>query len=361
MTQRAIRCVLMRGGTSRGPFFKASDLPSDPALRDKVLLRVMGSPDSRQIDGIGGATTVTSKVAIISRSDRSDADIDYLFAQVDIEQPIVDTGPTCGNMLSGIAPFAIEEGLFPAQNNQTTVRIHNVNTNSIIHATIQTPNRQVYYEGDYAIHGVPGTGSPILLRFFQIEGSKTGQLLPTGNIRDEIEGIEVTCIDVAMPMVIARADAFGKTGYETRDELNADKGFIERFERLRRIAGKKMGLGDVGKSVMPKFAIVSPPRDDGHFTSRYFTPWSCHPTYAVSGSMCISSCAALPGSILADVMRRDERFPKLCRIEHPVGTIDVKLDIASKNEQFKVISAGVLRTARRLFAGDVYVPSAVWK
>ncbi len=361
MTQTAIPCVLMRGGTSRGPFFKASDLPSDPALRDNVLLRVMGSPDSRQIDGIGGATTVTSKVAIISHSDHSDADIDYLFAQVDIERAIVDTAPTCGNMLSGVGPFAIQEGLFPAKDGQTMVRIHNVNTNSIIKATIQTPNREVYYEGDCAIHGVPGTAAPILLQFFKITGSKTGKLLPTGNLRDKIEGVEVTCIDVAMPMVIARADAFGKTGYETREELNADKAFIERFEHIRRIASEKMGLGDVRDSVVPKFAIVSPPRNDGHFTSRYFTPWSCHPTYAVSGSMCISSCAALPGTILTDVLHRDERFPTLCRIEHPAGAIDVKLELNTNNGQFEIISGGVLRTARRLFAGNIYVPSSVWK
>ena len=360
MSQTAIPCVLMRGGTSRGPFFKASDLPSDPILRDKVLLRVMGSPDSRQIDGIGGATTVTSKVAIVSDSNHPEADIDYLFAQVDIERAIVDMGPTCGNMLSGVGPFAIEEGLFPAQNGQTTVRIHNVNTNSIIKATIQTPNGQVSYEGDCKIHGVPGTAAPILLQFFQIQGSKTGKLLPTGNLRDEIEGVEVTCIDVAMPMVIARADAFGKTGYETRAELNADNAFIKRFEQIRRIAGEKMGLGQVRDSVMPKFAIVAPPRNDGHFTSRYFTPWSCHPTYAVSGSICISSCAALPGSIVASVLHRDERFPQLTRIEHPLGTIDVKLELNTKNGQFEVISGGALRTARRLFAGDVYVPSAVW-
>lgn len=356
MAQTTIPCVLMRGGTSKGPYFKAADLPNTPAERDKMLLRIMGSPDLRQIDGIGGGTTVTSKVAIISHSDHPDADIDYLFAQVDLENPIVDTAPTCGNMLSGVGPFAIEEGLFPATNGETTMRIRNVNTDSIIEATVQTPDGQVTYEGDCAISGVPGTGAPIPLRFYQIEGSKTGKLLPTGNVRDTIDGVEVTCIDVAMPMVLAQAKSLGKTGYETKAELEADQAFLDRIEAIRRQAGELMGMGDVRDSVIPKFAIVAPPQNDGHFASRYFTVYgTCHPAYAVSGSICASTCAALPGSVVAEVTNADERFPDLSRIEHPSGVIDVTLNVNIDDDHFAVISGGVLRTARRIFAGSVYV------
>ncbi|MEM7539629.1 MAG: 4-oxalomesaconate tautomerase [Chloroflexota bacterium] len=369
MTQRAIPCVLMRGGTSRGPYFKAEDLPSDPDVRDQVLLRVMGSPDLRQIDGLGGATTVTSKVAIVSLSEHPDADIDYLFAQVEPDRPIVDTSPTCGNMLSGVGPFAIEEGIFPASDGETTMRIRNVNTDSIIAATVQTPNGNVTYDGDCAIAGVPGTAAPIPMRFFNITGSKTGKLLPTGNLRDEFDGVEVTCLDVGMPMVIIRAEALGKTANETPADLQGDADFMARLESIRRQAGEKMGFGDVSDSVIPKPALVGPPQntgpDGGHFRSRYFTPTSCHPSYAVSGSICVSVCAALPGTIMDGVAQLDERFPQLSRIEHPSGVIDVTLDLKTSNcpspdGQFEVISGGVLRTARRIFAGQVYVPSSVW-
>ncbi len=361
MTQTAIPCVFMRGGTSRGPYFKLEDLPTDPAMRDKVLLRVMGSPDKRQIDGIGGATTVTSKVAIVSPSDHPDADIDYLFAQVDIDSPSVDWSPTCGNMLSGIAPFAIEEGMFPASDGETTLMIRNVNTNSLIKATVQTPNGQLTYEGDCAIDGVPATGAPIPLQFFNITGSKTGKLLPTGNVRDTIDGVDVTCIDVAMPMVIAEASMLGKSGYESPSDLMADDAFMSCIEDIRQKAALKMGFGDVRGKVVPKFAIVSPSHADGHFSSRYFTAaGKCHPAYAVSGSICAAACSALAGSTVAAVTREDDRYPDLVRIEHPSGSIDVALDVVREDNRFEVISGGSLRTARRLFAGQVYVPAGVW-
>ena len=360
MTQIAIPCVFMRGGTSRGPFFLATDLPGDPVLRDKVLLRVMGSPDLRQIDGIGGATSVTSKVAIVSTSDHPDADIDYLFAQVDIERPMVDTEPTCGNMLSGVGPFAIEEGLYPASEGETTLRIRNVNTDSIIEATVQTPYGKVSYEGDAEIAGVPGTSAPIPLKFFNITGSKTGKLLPTGNVRDTIDGVEVTCIDVAMPMVIAKAEALGKTGHESKAELDADAEMLARIERIRLQAAELMGMGDASESVVPKFGLVAVPRQDGAVTSRYFTPWDCHPTHAVSGSICVAACAAMPGSVAAEVTRQNAQFPSFIRIEHPSGFIDVALDVDTTGGGFEVISGGGIRTARRLFAGYVYVPSSVW-
>ena len=347
----------MRGGTSRGPYLKLSDLPADPAVRDRVLLRIMGSPDIRQIDGLGGATTVTSKLAIISRSDHPEADIDYLFAQVDIERPLVDMGPTCGNMLSGVGPFAIEEGLFPAQDGETKVMIRNVNTDSLIEATIQTPNGRVTYSGNTAIDGVPGTAAPIPLKFFNITGSKSGKLLPTGNVRDTIKGVEVTCIDVAMPMVIALASALGKSGYESRAKLEADQPFLDRIEAIRRQAGELMGFGDVSDSVIPKFAMVAPAQNGGHFASRYFTMYGkCHPTYAVSGSICAAACSALPGSTVNEVVQTDGRYPNLVHIEHPKGGIDVALDVKVTGDQLEVISGGSIRTARRLMAGQVYIP-----
>ena len=364
MTQTSIPCVFMRGGTSRGPYFKLEDLPSDPAVRDAVLLRVMGSPDIKQIDGIGGSTTVTSKVAIVSKSEHPEADIDYLFAQVSIDESIVDTGPTCGNMLSGVGPFALEEGLFPAEDGETTLMIRNVNTDSLIEATVQTPGGVVAVEGDTAIDGVPGTGSPIPLKFFNITGAKSGKLLPTGNVRDTFDGVEVTCIDVAMPMVIALANDLGKTGVETRAELEADRPFLDRIEAIRRQAGAAMGFGDVSESVIPKFAMVAAPASGGvggHFTSRYFTQYGkCHPSYAVSGSICASSASALPGSTVNEVVQADGRYPELVQIEHPSGVIDVAMDVKVEGDQLEVISGGSIRTARRLFAGRVYVPASVW-
>src|SRR5436190_14735556 len=225
-----IPVIFMRGGTSRGPFFKAADLPQDTAERDRVLLAAMGSPDPRQIDGLGGADTLTSKVAIVSRSTRPGVDVDYLFAQVDIGKPLVDTNPSCGNMLAGVAPFAIETGMFPAQDGETHVMIYNVNTEARIEAIVQTPSRTVQYAGDARIDGVPGTAAPIVLNFMDVVGSVSGKLLPTGNVRDVIDGNDVTCIDVAMPMIMMRAKDFGLSGTEGRPEINANKALFSKIE-----------------------------------------------------------------------------------------------------------------------------------
>src|SRR5262245_15103050 len=233
-----IPCIFMRGGTSRGPYFRADDLPPDVATRDRVLLAAMGSPDVRQIDGLGGAETLTSKVAIVSKSTRPGVDVDYLFAQVDIGKPIVDTNPSCGNMLAGVAPFAIETGLFPAQDGETRVMIYNVNTESRIEAVVQTPGRKVVYTGDARIDGVPGTAAPIILNFMDVVGSVAGKMLPTGNARDVIDGVEVTLIDVAMPMIMMRAKDFGLTGYEGRPEINPNKELFARIEPIRLEAGR---------------------------------------------------------------------------------------------------------------------------
>ena len=234
-----IPTIFMRGGTSRGPYFKASDLPQDVATRDRVLLAAMGSPDVRQIDGLGGADTLTSKVAIVSKSARPGVDVDYLFAQVDIGKPLVDTAPSCGNMLAGVAPFAIETGLIPAADGETRVMIYNVNTEARIEAIVQTPGKSVQYTGDARIDGVPGTAAPIVLNFMDVVGSVSGKMLPTGNVRDVIDGIEVTCIDVAMPMIMMRARDFGLTGYEGRAEINPNKALFAKIEPIRRKAGRR--------------------------------------------------------------------------------------------------------------------------
>src|SRR3954468_19392327 len=268
--QTKIPCVIMRGGTSRGPFFLLSDLPSDAKTRDEVLLSAMGSPHDYQVDGIGGARSLTSKVAMISRSKQPGADVDYLFAQVLIDQPIVDTKPNCGNMLIAVGPFAIEAGLVPAKDPETTVRIYNVNTKTLVEAIVQTPGGKVTYEGKAAIDGVPGTAAPVGINFKGGIGAVTGKLLPTGKPLDVIDGIEVSCVDVAMPTVFMRAEDFGKTGHETPEELDADKALFERMEAIRRKAGVLMGMGDVSTAVVPKIALLSKPRKGGTITSRYF-------------------------------------------------------------------------------------------
>jgi 2-methylaconitate cis-trans-isomerase PrpF len=293
--QTKIPCVLMRGGTSKGPFFLASDLPADPQLRDEVLIAALGSPHEYQVDGVGGGNPLSSKVAIISKSQQPGADVDYLFAQVIVNERRVDTKPNCGNMLVAVGPFAIEAGLVRASDAETVVRIHNVNTKSMVESIVQTPGGHVSYAGAVAIDGVPGTAAPVKLNFKSAVGAVTGKLLPTGNVLDVIDGIEVSCVDVAMPIVLMRAEQFGKTGYETTAELDADEAMLARMEAVRIKAGLLMGMGDVSKSVVPKAALLAPPRHGGTITSRYFMPHSCHKAHPVTGTICVASACAIEG------------------------------------------------------------------
>lgn len=350
----------MRGGTSRGPYFLKTDLPSDEVIRDKVLLAAMGSPDQRQIDGIGGATTLTSKVAILSVSNHPWADIDFHFAQISVDQPKIDWEPSCGNILAGVGPAAIEKGFVTAVDGETTVKIHAVNTGALIEAVVQTPGGRVTYEGDTAIDGVPGMAAPIRLNFMEVVGSKTGKLLPTGHRREEIEGVEVTCIDVAMPMVIARAEDLQKTGYETKAELDADTTFFDRIEAIRRIAGQRMGMGNVTDRVIPKFAILAPPRHGGNITSRYFVPNSCHAAHAVTGAICVGCCSLLKDSVADGMAVVTGSGHETVQIEHPSGKIEISLETRSKGSEMSVERAGVVRTARLLFSGYVHVPARLW-
>ena len=358
--QTKIPCVIMRGGTSRGPFFKLTDLPSDVPTRDAVLLSVMGSPHQIQIDGIGGSHSVTSKVAMISKSKRPDADVDYLFAQVQIHEAFVDTKPNCGNMLVAVGPFAIEAGLVAAKNGETKVRIFNVNTQSLVEAIVQTPGGQVEYEGDAAIDGVPGTAAPVGINFQSAIGSVTKKLLPTGKPLDVIDGVEVSCVDVAMPIVLMRAEDFGKTGHETAVELDADKETHARMEAIRRKAGVLMGMGDVSRNVVPKMALLSKPRNGGHIASRFFVPETCHKAHPVTGTVCIASACAIPGTIAAQLAPLQAAPQGMIKIEHPQGLIAIDLDVDFTGGKQELRRAALIRTARRIFEGAVCVPSKIW-
>ena len=358
--QTKIPCVIMRGGTSRGPFFNLSDLPADVPTRDAVLLAVMGSPHEIQVDGIGGSHSVTSKVAMISKSRRPDADVDYLFAQVQIHEKFVDTKPNCGNMLVAVGPFAIEAGLVPPREGETPVRIYNVNTDSLVEAIVQTPGREVSYEGDAAIDGVPGTAAPVGINFKSAIGAVTGKMLPTGRASDVIDGVEVSCVDIAMPIVMMRASDMGKAGYETAVELDSDVALMERMEAIRRKAGALMGMGDVSKNVVPKLALLAPPRQGGTITSRYFVPETCHKSHPVTGTVCIAAACAIPGTLAAGIAPLAPAPQGMVRIEHPSGMILIDLDADFTHGKQELRRAALIRTARRIFEGHVCVPEKIW-
>ncbi|MFI5012438.1 MAG: 4-oxalomesaconate tautomerase [Hyphomicrobiales bacterium] len=358
--QTAIPCTLMRGGTSKGPFFLAKHLPEAIALRDRVLLAAMGSPDTRQIDGLGGADPLTSKVGIVSRSQRQGVDIDFLFAQVSLDKPLVDTTPNCGNMLAAALPFAIEQGLLPVGGAKTTAKVLTVNTGMIAAITVETPGGAVAYEGDCVIDGVPGSHAPIAIDFLDIAGSVCTSLLPTGHVLDVIDGIEATCIDNGMPVVVLAAESFGRTGYETRDELNRDADFKTRLEAVRLKAGLLMGLGDVSAKVVPKMTLVAPPRHGGAITTRTFIPHICHASIGVLGAVSVATACVLPGSMPHAMARLPQARPMRVSIEHPTGEFTAELAIRMGADGPVVERAALLRTARRLFAGEVFVPRSIW-
>jgi 4-oxalomesaconate tautomerase len=370
MPQTAIPCVLMRGGTSKGAYFVASDLPADPALRDRVLLAAFGSPDERQIDGIGGAHPLTSKLAIVSKSARADADIDYLFGQVVVGEPRVDWSPTCGNILAGVGPFALETGLAPMSSSATTcVRIWMANTDSLCEATVSTPGGRVSYSGDARISGAPGTAAPVFLAFADTEGSSCGALLPTGHAQDVVAGVPVTCIDNGMPVVVIEARHLGRTGYESPAELDADSDFKSKLESIRLAAGPLMNLGDVTRRVVPKMTLIAPAREGGTLATRTFIPHVCHDAIGVLGAVSVATACVIEGTVaygLADgsVAHGLARLPAAQRqtisVEHPTGEFTVELETRAGVQGTEVSRSALLRTARRLFAGDVLIPYAVW-
>jgi len=355
---RAIPCVLMRAGTSRGPFFLREWLPADDRERDEALIGAIGASDLLQVDGVGGGSTLTSKVAIVSTSSQPGCDVDYLFAQVGVGRKSVDTRPNCGNMLSGVGPFAIEQGLVTARDGETTVRVFNVNTRSRIDVKVLTPDRRVTYEGETGIDGVAGTAAPIRLDFLDAWGAVTGSLFPTGRRIDTIDGVPVTCIDAAMPLVIARAGELGLTGRETPDELDADRPLLERLEALRRAAGEAMGLGDVADSVIPKPVIASDGDDADSITSRYFTPRRCHASHAVTGAIGIATAFALPGTVVSGTTRRSG--VRAISVLHPQGRIDVEVEVDGLGADARVQRAALVRTARKILQGELHIPPYVF-
>lgn len=346
-----IRAMWMRGGTSKGGFFLADDLPADMAERDAFLLRAMGSPDPRQIDGMGGGDPLTSKVAVVKRSDREGIDVDYLFLQVFVDQSIVTDKQNCGNMLAGVGPFAIERGLVTAQEGETRVVIHMDNTDQVAVATVSTPGGQVSYEGDAGIDGVPGSAAPIPLAFRDTAGSSCGALLPTGNVVDMIDGVAATLIDNGMPCVILRAEDMGIAGDEDRDTLDADTAFKARIEKIRLASGPLMNLGDVTKQSVPKMVLISAPSHGGAIATRCLIPHRVHASIGVLAAVTVATACLLDGSPAGEMAITPDGSRKTLGIEHPTGTTDcvVELDAAGA-----VTSAGMLRTSRKLFDGQIF-------
>lgn len=353
-----IPCTLMRGGTSKGPFFIAHDLPSDIATRDRVLLAALGSPDTRQIDGVGGADPLTSKVGIVARSPRTDVDLEFLFAQVSVDKAQVDTTPNCGNMLAAVVPFAIERGLISPQHGTTTARVLTLNTGTIADITVETPAGELTYIGKAQIDGVPGTHAPISIAFRDTAGSVCGKLLPTGNTLDVIDGMPCTLIDNGMPVVMLPAARFGITGYEARDALNANGELKAKLERVRLKAGLLMGLGDVTAKPIPKMTLISSPRAGGVINTRTFIPHVCHASIGVLGAVTVATACVLKGSAAEGIGAAPSSGPM--SIEHPSGEFTVDLDIRQRPQGPEIVKAALIRTARRLFAGSVAVPRSLW-
>ncbi|WP_193337345.1 4-oxalomesaconate tautomerase [Devosia beringensis] len=350
MSEPGVPCMWMRGGTSKGGYFLADDLPADTAARDAFLLAAMGSPDPRQIDGMGGANPLTSKVAVVRKSTRPGADVDYLFLQVFVDQAVVTDAQNCGNILAGIGPFAIERGLVAAESGQTLVRIFMENTGQLAEALVQTPGGSVSYQGNARIDGVPGTAAPIPITFADTAGSSCGALLPTGNAVDIINGVDVTLIDNGMPCVILRAADLGVTGTETPAALEANDALRAKLEAIRLKAGPLMNLGDVSKASVPKMTLVSAPINGGALSTRTFIPHRCHDAIGVLGAVSVATACLLPAgpaSELAVVPGGDEQ---LLSVEHPSGEMSVIVTLRDGT----VTNAAVLRTARKLFDGHIF-------
>lgn len=362
---RAIPCMLMRGGTSRGPFFLESDLPADSAARDRVLLAAMGSPDPRQIDGLGGAHPLTSKVGIVRRSTTPGVDLDFLFAQLQPNNDTVDVTPNCGNMLAAVLPFALERGLLPVADGVTTARILTLNTAMQCDVTVQTPGGKLRYGGDARIDGVPGTAAPITINFLDTAGSVCLSLLPSGRVLDRVAvggeepfDVDATLIDNGMPMVLVRASDFGITGYETVAEMNANTGLRARIEALRLAAGPLMGLGDVMSRNYPKMCLIAGPRDGGSVATRCFIPHVCHESIGVLAAVTVATACVLNGSVADGIAHVPDGVRKTLSIEHPTGEFSVELELDANNPE-QVTRAALLRTARPIMRGEVLVPAHI--
>ncbi|RDL45737.1 4-oxalomesaconate tautomerase [Marinomonas piezotolerans] len=349
---KGVECMWMRGGTSKGAYFVADALPSDESDRDAFLLRVMGSPDNRQIDGMGGADPLASKVAVVSSSDREDADVEYLFLQVFVDQAIVTDAQNCGNILAGVGPFAIERGLVDAVEGETDVRIFMRNTGQIAVAKVQVKDGEVVYEGDARIDGVPGYSAPVPITFKDTAGSSCGALLPTGNVVDVVDGIELTLIDNGMPCVVMRASDLGIQGTESREELEANEALRAKLESIRLQVGPMMNLGDVTEKSVPKMTMVSEPTAGGAISTRTFIPHRCHASIGVLGAVSVATAAVLHGAPANALVSYEDSSRMTLDVEHPTGRMTVVLD---KDESGNIATAALLRTARKLFDGNVFV------
>jgi 4-oxalomesaconate tautomerase len=359
-TQTPVPCTQMRGGTSKGLYFLADDLPADATLRDRILLAAMGGPDELQIDGVGGGHPLSSKVAIVNKSARPDTHVDYLFLQVSPTTSKVAATQNCGNMLAGVGPFAIERGLVKAMDGQTAVRVHMINSGNDCELTVRTPGGVVEYEGDASIDGVPGSAAAIICDYFDLAGSMCGVMLPTGSTIDVIDEIETTMIDNGMPVVAVRATDLGIGGYETPEELDVNHTLKERLERIRLAAGPLMKLGDVKDKTVPKMSLLAPPRDGGVISARTFIPHVCHKTIGVLGAVTVATACIIPGTVAEKIAVVPDGDEKLMAVEHAAGSLQARLVTGNANGGVQVKRAGVIRTARMLFAGNVYVPKSVW-
>ena len=364
---QGVRCMVMRGGTSKGAYFVANELPEDRDERDSLLARIMGSPDSRQIDGIGGAHPLTSKVAVVAASTDPGVDVDYLFLQVGVDDGLVSNRQNCGNLLAAVGQFALERGLTSASGPQARVRIRMLNsgssdtgvtvTGSVATATFPFDGDVPVYDGETAISGVPGTAAEVRLDFEDIAGSACGALLPTGRISDVFDGVEVTCVDNGMPTVVLRATDLGIAGNEEPGTLEANTPFRERLENLRLQAGEMMNLGNVSTTTVPKMTLVSLPRTDGDICTRTFIPHRCHDAIGVFGAVSVATALRIPGGTGAELLRLGAE-PDLVSIEHPTGIFVARVEIGDGHDGPVVGRAGIIRTARKLFDGFVFPPSA---
>lgn len=359
-SQRAIPCLVLRGGTSKGLYFHARDLPEDVATRDAVLLAAMGSPDVREIDGMGGGHPLTSKVAVINASTRPGIDVDYLFLQVWPDRAEVSDNQNCGNLLAGVGPFALEEGLVAAGGAVTNVHIWMENTESAAVAHVETPGGDVNYAGAAHIDGVPGTSAPIPIEFLDVAGSTCGALLPTGNAKDVVNGVEITCIDNGMPVVLMRATDFGITGAETPEAMEANQELRKKVEALRLAVGPMMNLGDVTKKTVPKMCLISPPLAGGAVNTRNFIPHRVHKTIGVLGAVSVATACVLPGSVAEGIAVLPSDGSLRLDVEHPTGFFTVDLEVSHEAGELKVRRSALLRTTRRLMDGFVFVPGRIW-
>jgi 4-oxalomesaconate tautomerase len=348
-----VRCMIMRGGTSKGAYFLPEDLPADADERDDLLMRIMGTPDDRQIDGMGGAHPLTSKVAIVSLPDDADVDVEYLFLQVGVGEAEVSDRQNCGNLLAGVGPFAVERGLISPPDGDVSVRIRMLNTGGVAISRFQVEGGLPEYDGDTAISGVPGTGASIRLEFEDTAGGSTGELFPTGRLVDEIAGVDATLVDNGMPVVVLLASDLGVTGYESCEELEANESLRANLEEIRLQAGKLMNLGDVASTTIPKMTMVSAPREGGHVSTRTFIPHRCHQAIGVLGAVSAATGCVIPGTVGHKVIERDEE-DDLVILEHPTGTFEVILRVVVSEGALTVGRSGIVRTARRLMDGTVY-------